>query len=189
MLRQKSLYILCREINRISRALFTPALLRRGAPLLQSASSYRRTLLAHSLAPASDELSVRRFYYPFVERIWRRISQAYVAHARARSSKRHTIKRALKRMEIFAGRCCCIPLVFSRTASSYAFCRGGEINRFARARATSLFRACFDRIHTVYVSTYARARIPVSNVLSVMSTRKVYGSKRSRYTLREGDAP
>jgi len=150
------------EINRISRALFTPALLRRGAPLLQSASSYHRTLLAHSLAPASDELSVRRFYYPFVERIWRRISQAYVAHARARSSKRHTIKRALRRMEIFAGRCCCIPLVFSRTASSYAFCRGGEINS-SRARELRLF---FVRALIGYtLSTYLPMRELVSPYL------------------------
>lgn len=101
--------ILCHEINRISRALFTPTryYVAVRPPFFKSASFYR-----HCTVGAFTCIDIGRDECPALLLSFCRANMtpdlSCTRHAClcALIETRYTIKHALRRMEIFAGRCC-----------------------------------------------------------------------------------
>lgn len=103
--------------SNISGTFYARALLRRSAPVFQSASFYRYCTVGAFTCTGigRDECPVLLLSFCSANMT---PDLPGIRHARscALIETRHTIKRALRRMEIFAGRCC-IPLVFSPACS------------------------------------------------------------------------
>lgn len=156
----KEIYTLLWNKSNISDIFYAHALLRRGT-VFQSASFYR-----HCTVGAFTCTDIGRDECPALLLSFCRANMTpdlpCIRHAClcALIETRYTIKHALRRMEIFAGRCAFpsffLWLALVRTASFYTFCREREIKKLARGSVSS---SCALWSDTYYLDTYVRAHV------------------------------